>query len=45
MFLLSTDDNTNLLQQLKSGFKCTFNWNKYKAKQQHIMLQINILIF
>ena len=26
---LSTQDNTKLLQQLKSGFKPTINWNKY----------------
>ena len=28
----STQDNTNLLQQLKSGFKGTVNWNKYQSK-------------
>ena len=27
---LSTQDNTKLLQQLNSGFKRTFNWNKYE---------------
>ena len=27
---LSTQDNAKLLQQLKSGFKRTINWNKYK---------------
>ena len=26
---LSTQDNEKLLQQLKSGFKRTINWNKY----------------
>ena len=26
---LSTQDNTKLLQELKSGFKRTINWNKY----------------
>ena len=26
---LSTQDNAKLLQQLKSGFKRTINWNKY----------------
>ena len=26
---LSTEDNAKLLQQLKSGFKRTINWNKY----------------
>ena len=25
----STNDNAKLLQQLKSGFKCTIIWNKY----------------
>ena len=28
---LSTQDNAKLLQQLKSGFKRTINWNKYQA--------------
>ena len=27
---LSTQDNSKLLQQLKSGFKSTINWNKYQ---------------
>ena len=26
---LSTRDNVKLLEQLKSGFKRTINWNKY----------------
>ena len=29
---LSTLDNGKLLQQLKSGFKRTINWNKYYSK-------------
>ena len=29
---LSTQDNAKLLQQLKSGFKKTINWNKYQSK-------------
>ena len=29
---LSTEDNEKLLQQLKSGFKRTINWNKYHSK-------------
>ena len=29
---LSSQDNAKLLEQLKSGFKRTFNWNKYQAK-------------
>ena len=28
---LSTLDNAKLLQQIKSGFKRTINWNKYKS--------------
>ena len=28
---LSTQDDTKLLQQLKSGFKRTVNWNKYQS--------------
>ena len=27
---LSTDDNAKLMQQLKSGFKRTINWNRYQ---------------
>ena len=29
---LSTQDNAKVLQQLKSGFKRTINWNKYQTK-------------
>ena len=29
---LSTQDNTELLQQLKSRTKLTINWNKYQSK-------------
>ena len=29
LLTLSTQDNGKLLQQLKSGFKRTINWNKY----------------
>ena len=29
---LLTQDNEKLLQQLKSGFRRTINWNKYKPK-------------
>ena len=28
---LSTQGNTKMLQQLKSGFKRTINWNKYQS--------------
>ena len=31
MLTLSTQDNAKLLQQLKSGFKPTINWNKYES--------------
>ena len=31
MLTLSTQDNAKLLQQLKSGFKKTVNWNKYQS--------------
>ena len=37
---LPTQDNAKLLQQLKSGFKRTINWNKYQSKgtvQQKIL--------
>ena len=30
--ILSTQENTKLLQQLKSGFKRVINWNKYLSK-------------
>ena len=29
---LSAQDNTKLLQQIKSGFKRTINWNKDQSK-------------
>ena len=32
---LSTDDNAKLLQQFKSGFKCTINWNNYESQEQY----------
>ena len=31
---LSTQDNAKLLQQLKSGFKRTINWNKYQSNHK-----------
>ena len=31
---LLTQDNAKLLQQLKSGFKIIFNWNKYLSKPE-----------
>ena len=30
--ILSTQDNAQLLQQLKLGFKRTISWNKHQAK-------------
>ena len=32
VIILSIQDNAKLLQQLKSGFKRTINWNKYQTK-------------
>ena len=29
---LSTQDSAKVLEQLKSGFKITINWNKYQSK-------------
>ena len=31
---LSTENNIKSLQQLKSGFKRTINWNKYHTKKE-----------
>ena len=33
---LSTQGNAKLLQQLKSGFKRTINWNKYESSVKHL---------
>ena len=30
--ILSTQDNTKPLEQVKSGFKGTINWNKHQSK-------------
>ena len=39
----STQDNTKLLQQVKSGFKFTIiNWNKYQKQQ--CMRKTNVYI-
>ena len=32
---LSTEDNIELMKQLKSGFKITINWNKYQSKLEN----------
>ena len=34
--ILSTQDNEKLLEQLKSSFKRTINWNKYENKSNSI---------
>ena len=45
---LSINDDAKLLQQLKSGFKCRINWNKYQsqaviqARKQHLDYLINL---
>ena len=39
---LSTQDYAKLLQQLKSGFKKTFNWNKYLSKPELLMQDPNL---
>ena len=40
--ILSTQDNANLLQQLKSGFKGVVNWNKYLSKPELITQNPNL---
>ena len=30
---LSTQDSAKLLEKLKSGFRCTINWNTYQSKK------------
>ena len=40
---LSNKDNVKLLQQLKSGFKRTTNWNKVNQKQRY-KSQTNVVI-
>ena len=32
MVALSTEDDDKLLEQLKTGFKRTIKWNKYRSK-------------
>ena len=39
---LSTQENTKLLQQLKSGFKRVINWNKYLSKPELLAQNTNI---
>ena len=39
---LSTQDNSKLLQQLKSGFKRVINWNKYLSKPELLAQNPNL---
>ena len=39
---LSTQENTKLLQQLKSGFKRVINWNKYLSKPELLAQKPNL---
>ena len=39
---LSTQDNSNLLQQLRSGFKRVINWNKYLSKPELLTRNPNL---
>ena len=39
---LSTQENTNFLQQLKSGFKRVINWNKYLSKPALLAQNLNL---
>ena len=39
---LSTQDNTKLLKQLKSGFERTINWNKYLSKPELLAQNPNL---
>ena len=39
---LSTQENTNLLQQLKSSFKRVINWNKYLSKPELLAQNPNL---
>ena len=39
---LRTQDNSKLLQQLKSGFKRVINWNKYLSKAELLAPNLNL---
>ena len=39
---LSTQDNSKLLQQLKSGFKRVISWNKYLSKPELLRRNTNL---
>ena len=40
--MLFFQDNANLLQQLKSGFKRVINWNKYLSKPELLARNLNL---
>ena len=40
--ILSTQENTKFLQQLKSGFKRVINWNKYLSKPELLARNPNL---
>ena len=44
MGTLSTKDNNNFLEQLKSGFKRTIKWNKYRSEMTNQIDHLNHLI-
>ena len=39
---LSTQDNSKLLQQLRSGFRRVINWNKYLSKTELLRRNPNL---
>ena len=41
---LSSQENTKLLQQLKSGFKRVIDWNKYLSKPESRNANLNYLV-
>ena len=42
---LSIQGNAKLLQQLKSGFKRTINWNKYESREKNICAEQVLKLF
>ena len=42
VIFLSTQDNSKLLPQLKSGFKRTISWNKYIAKPELLAQNVSL---
>ena len=41
---LSTEDDNNLLEQLRTGFKRTIKWNKYRSEMTNQTQNNNLLI-